>query len=68
MCLCVCVCVCVCEREREREREMCDVCVCVCVCARALRIASMDKTLRFTNTLIIIIGPARQVGAGATTT
>ena len=28
---------------------------CVCVCVRALRIVSMDKILRFTNTLIIII-------------
>ena len=37
MCMCVCVC----------------VCVFVCVCARALRIVSMGKTLRFTNALII---------------
>ena len=40
-----CVCRCVC------------VCMCVCVCVHALRIVSMpmDKTLRFTNTLISII-------------
>ena len=41
-------------------RDRC-VCVCVCVCARArarvyaLRIVSVDKILRFTDTLIIII-------------
>ena len=39
--MCVCVFVC--------------VCVCVCMCVRALRIVSMNKILRFTNTLIIII-------------
>ena len=53
MCACACGCACVCACVR--------VCVCVCVCvrvcvrARALRIVSMDKTLRFTNTSIIII-------------
>ena len=42
VCVCVYVCVCVC------------VCACARACARALRIVSMDKILRFTNTLIII--------------
>ena len=41
--VCVCVCVCVCVRACVRAR------------ARALRIVSMDKILRFINTLIIII-------------
>ena len=51
VCMCVCVCVCECVRL-----HMC-VCVCVCVSTRArpLRIVSMEKFLRFTNTLIIII-------------
>ena len=31
------------------------MCVCVCVCVYALRIVSVDKILRTTNTLIIII-------------
>ena len=31
------------------------VCVCVFACACALRIVSMDKILRFINTLVIII-------------
>ena len=30
-------------------------CVCVLVCAYALRIVSVDKILRFKNTLVIII-------------
>ena len=53
MCVCVCVCacvslwVCVCMCARA--------CTCVCVhaCARMLRIVSVDKILRFTNSLII---------------
>ena len=30
------------------------VCVCVCVCVCMLTIASMDKILSFTNTLIVV--------------
>ena len=53
MCVCVCLCVrvCVCVH----------VCVCLTVCAcvvtreHALKIVSMDKILRFTETFIIII-------------
>ena len=51
MCVCVCVCLCVCMR----------VCLCVCVCVRAcvrvyaLRIVSMDKILRFTNTFLLLL-------------
>ena len=58
------VCVCVCGERGGGELCGC-VCargvgaVCVCVCARgrtrALRIVSMDKILRITNTLIIIV-------------
>ena len=49
VCVCVCACVPACVRA----------CVCVCVCVprvsmRRLRTVSMDKILRFTNTLIII--------------
>ena len=43
--VCVCVRGCVCVH----------VCVCVCVHVCALRIVSMDKILRFINTLIIIV-------------
>ena len=49
VCVYVCVCVCVCK------------CVIVCVhaharaCVNTIRIVSMDKILRFTNTLIIIL-------------
>ena len=50
-------------RENYKVISHINVCVCVCVCvfvcARAhmytLRIVSMDKILRFTNTSIIII-------------
>ena len=53
VCVCVCGCVCVCEC----------VSACVCACVRAcvsmhahmLRIASMDKTLCFINTVKFII-------------
>ena len=51
MLVCVCACVCVFARARARAR----VCVCMCMCAHALGIVPMDKILRFTNTLIIII-------------
>ena len=58
MCVCVCVCVRACVRSCVRAWVCADmracVRVCVCVCARALRIVSMDKILRFTNTVIII--------------
>ena len=56
VCLCACVhastCVCVCVVSVC----VCGICVCVCVCvkARALKIVSMDKILRITNTFIII--------------
>ena len=43
VCVCECVCVCVREREREREREG----------GVELRIVSMDKIQRFTNTLLL---------------
>ena len=70
MCVCVCACVrvCVCVRAcvRASVRACVRACVCVCVvcvcaCARTrasvyeLRLVPMDKILRFTNTLIIII-------------
>ena len=41
--VCVCVCVCVCVY----------VCVCVCVCIYALRLVSLEKIMRWINTLII---------------
>ena len=44
-----------CVRARARERVW--VWVWGCVRARALRIVSTDKILRFTNTLIIIMIP-----------
>ena len=62
--MCVCVCVRACVRACVR------VCVCVCVRARArllaLRIVSMDKSLRFTNTLIIITKTVVPYSARAT--
>ena len=56
-CVHACQSVCVCARARVCVR----VCACVCVrartyaCVYALRIVYMDKTLRFINTLIILM-------------
>ena len=61
VCACVCVCARACVRACVRARVHACVHACVCVYgrARALRAVSMDKILRFTNTLIIIVNYAR---------
>ena len=53
-CVRACVCACVCMRVCVRACGCVRACVCVRVRARALRILTMDKILRFTNTVIII--------------
>ena len=51
-CSCVRVPLCACVRACVRGCVRVRVCVCVCVCARALRIVSRDKILRFKSSSI----------------